>query len=806
MFNSRSRSSDRRFFRLLRRGGRDGQRFPGDRHPRLEVVRLEDRTLLSVDLISQYTSVVLKSQNEGHTPGLTPGGVGAAPNIGSVFEGIDYNGSNCGCYPPDPNAAVGNNDVVEIVNEQIRMFDKTTGSVLLNESLATFFGASSGGDPYVVYDDIANRWYAEGMDSSDAGFFLAVSIDGNPLDGFRPTYHLTNGLGGATTDYPKMGFNKDAIFISYNNFGNGTDAATVVAIDKGAALSGTLTYYVSTPEFQFRAMPPAQMHGDGTGGTEWFISTDGSDTGGTTIRVTKMTNYLSNTPTFTYTSLPVQQYNAPANSANQPGGTVTVFPNTTTTQVDFRNGLMVTTLGTADASDNYGFEHAHWYEVDVTSGTPVLAHEGVVPANAGVTDQMPSAALDLNGQIGMTWIQSSSSEYVSMYVGTVDPTTGVVSSAVAKPGLSFMTYNGRIGDYSSAVLDPSTNSFWAANEYIGANGSTDIWNTAIANFSAGSLPSADLAVTNPLGGPATATEGDKTLTYTITVTNNGPNNAPGVVLTDTLDPNLKFVSAMTQQGNFTQSGGVVTFSLGAINNGVTVTATVTAQAIEDGSLTDSATVNYGNDPNSGNNTGSATTVVSEAPINPQTTTITTTAKKLTNFTVATFTHANGVEPATAFIASINWGDGKTSSGTITQQADGSYVVKGSHSYGGRPGTHTITTTVTEAGSNPNVPATAAAASLPGPLNALSADRVNRGSAVPLAGTGRTSAIVSLVPGSSSGQTDLRDAVSSRSSGGVESAIAILDLDLSLQAEQPLSSQGIGLKISGRAKPRSIWIS
>jgi hypothetical protein len=38
-------------------------------------------------------------------------------------------------------------------------------------------------------------------------------------------------------------------------------------------------------------------------GVEWFVSTDGNDVSGTTIRVTKMTNYLSNSPNFTYTSL-----------------------------------------------------------------------------------------------------------------------------------------------------------------------------------------------------------------------------------------------------------------------------------------------------------------------------------------------------------------------------------------------------------------------------------------------------------------------------------------------------------------------
>jgi hypothetical protein len=66
---------------------------------------------------------------------------------------------------------------------------------------------------------------------------------------------------------------------------------------------------------------------------------------------------------------------------------------------------------------------------------------------------------------------------------------------------------------------------------------------------------------------------------------------------------------------------------------------------------------------------------------------------LTNFQVATFTHANGVEPTSAFVATINWGDGTTSAGTIALSGT-TYTVQGSHTYSSTHG-HTITTTVTE---------------------------------------------------------------------------------------------------------------
>ncbi len=416
--------------------------------------------------------------------------------IRQSYDGIDYLGSNCGCLPPDSNAAVGNGFVIETVNFQIRIFDKTMGNILLDEPLATFFGGSSGGDVYVVYDDTANRWYVSALDTDDDDLFLAVSKDGNPLDGFLPTYILTN-VGG-WPDFPKPGFNKDAIFISFNNFGiGGGAAATIASIDKTAALSGTLTYFVSHPEFQFRAMPPAQMHRDdgrynkrwhqdNGPGVEWFVSTDGTDAGGSTIRVTKMTNYLSNSPSFTYTSLPVTQYQN-ASRADQPGGSVTTFPNTTTTQVQYHRGHLVTAMASSTASDGFVYPKGLYYQIDVSGGTAVLLNQGVIDPGTGVAVQMPSVDEDSDGNLGLTWMESSTTEYLSMWVGTVN-TTGKLAASIAAAGAGFFHYSFRIGDYSTTVLDRSDDGrdvFWSANEYIGDGGATNIWRTHITSFAAG---------------------------------------------------------------------------------------------------------------------------------------------------------------------------------------------------------------------------------------------------------------------------------------------------------------------------------
>jgi hypothetical protein len=52
---------------------------------------------------------------------------------------------------------------------------------------------------------------------------------------------------------------------------------------------------------------------------------------------------------------------------------------------------------------------------------------------------------------------------------------------------------------------------------------------------------------------------------------------------------------------------------------------------------------------------------------------------LTNVPVATFTHSGATEPAANFTATINWGDGTSSAGTITLSGT-TYTVQGSHTY------------------------------------------------------------------------------------------------------------------------------
>lgn len=104
-------------------------------------------------------------------------------------------------------------------------------------------------------------------------------------------------------------------------------------------------------------------------------------------------------------------------------------------------------------------------------------------------------------------------------------------------------------------------------------------------------------------------------TYTLVVTNVGPFPAVNVTVVDTLPANNSFVSATTEQGAFSVAGQIVTFNVGTLAVGASVTATVVVRANAPGSLANTATINVNivHDPNLANNSQAATTRVDPRP-------------------------------------------------------------------------------------------------------------------------------------------------------------------------------------------------
>jgi uncharacterized repeat protein (TIGR01451 family) len=197
----------------------------------------------------------------------------------------------------------------------------------------------------------------------------------------------------------------------------------------------------------------------------------------------------------------------------------------------------------------------------------------------------------------------------TMYIGRdgdaeirrIDKTTGDFIS-------QFATTSGRVEDLT---CDPIT---YAPKEAILAK---DAYNSLYEAFEveAGTCPlqgkAADLAMTKADAPDPIALGG--TLTYTLTVTNNGPDPSTDSTVTDTLPAGVTFVSATPSQGACSQAAGTVTCTLGslAVGASATIQIVVTVDATALSPLSDTATVTgVETDPVAANNSGTAETMIS----------------------------------------------------------------------------------------------------------------------------------------------------------------------------------------------------
>ena len=102
------------------------------------------------------------------------------------------------------------------------------------------------------------------------------------------------------------------------------------------------------------------------------------------------------------------------------------------------------------------------------------------------------------------------------------------------------------------------------------------------------------------------------LTYTLVVTNNGPSNATGVTVTDTLPAQLTFVSGNSTSGTVSRTGQAVTAAVGNLAVGQTATVTLVTQVSGQfsGTITNQAAV-QGNETetNSSNNVDDEPTLI-----------------------------------------------------------------------------------------------------------------------------------------------------------------------------------------------------
>ncbi len=133
-------------------------------------------------------------------------------------------------------------------------------------------------------------------------------------------------------------------------------------------------------------------------------------------------------------------------------------------------------------------------------------------------------------------------------------------------------------------------------------------NTASATVIVASSSSADMAIVKT-ATPNPVTEGTP-LTYTLTVTNNGPASATNVTVADTLPSVVTYLSSTASQGSCSEAGGSVSCLLGTIANAGTATVTILTIPGQPGLVSNTATVSADQtDPNPANNSSTQNEII-----------------------------------------------------------------------------------------------------------------------------------------------------------------------------------------------------
>jgi uncharacterized repeat protein (TIGR01451 family) len=288
--------------------------------------------------------------------------------------------------------------------------------------------------------------------------------------------------------------------------------------------------------------------------------------------------------------------------------TATVFGTNADPNLGNNSATAVTTVsGSADLSVNKtGPATANagtniTYTITLTNNGPSNA------ANAALTDSVPA---------NTTFV--SESQTTGPAFSCITPAlggTGAINCTIASfaPGSATFSITVHINPGApGAVISNTANATSTTTDPNPGNNSSTALTTATA--------SADLSIVKT--APAAAANGSN-LTYSITVTNNGPSDAASVTINDTLPPNTTFVSESQPTGPaFTctnpPSGGTgtVSCSIATLTAGTSATFSIVVQvavAAPVGPSSNTATVTTSStDPNPANNTSTAVTTIALA--------------------------------------------------------------------------------------------------------------------------------------------------------------------------------------------------
>jgi len=448
----------------------------------------------------------------------------------------NWDGTNFSAYPPDPSGAVSDSHYVHMVNTSFTIYDKIGNSLYGPAQLGTLLGGNNDGDPIVLWDKDAERWFMSQFKTSNNALIIAISETSDPLGSFYLYEFALNSF----PDYPKYGIWHNSYFVTANKSAPqfyAMERDKMLLGDPTAGIQGFTIPNLTTNGF-FSVIPSSAsstMPSGTTAGYLYYFQDDGWGVASDHIKIwdveidwANSANSSISTPEVLNVSPFDSEFQTSWDDIEQPGtsdrldGIPTAFMYMAHYR-EFPGYAAVVLNHTVDVS---GTDHAgiRWYELRKTGSNPWTVHQEGTFAPDGESRWLGSIAMDYQGNIGLAYSVSGPTVYPSIrYTGRYasDP-AGQMTLAEEDivVGAGIQTGPNRWGDYAHMTIDPTDDAtFWYTGEYIASGNAR---RSRIASFKIANDEPDDLgvvAVTNPVDGVLSGAE-----TITVTVNNFGLND------------------------------------------------------------------------------------------------------------------------------------------------------------------------------------------------------------------------------------------------------------------------------------------
>jgi len=429
------------------------------------------------------------------------------------FDGISTSESG-GATPPDPSGAVGPNHYINAVNSVLKIFDKQGDLLVGPTSLGNFLGnGTNGGDPIIMYDQLADRFFVSQFGAATNSLVIGVSETPDPTGAYFVYEFVFDNF----PDYPHYSIWHDGYYLTANKSGetvyvlerdvilNGGDDPQIVGFSLPGIVVNTNTV---------KSVATANILGfnyvENSPGYVTYLQDDGWSQSITNdhLKIWEV-NIDWITASNSTISDPIEVPLNPFDSVFAPFGSGDLEQPGTGQKIDMIGGIIsyaanyrmfqnhnswvITFNVDIDGNDTSGIR---WVELrNNNSDDWSVYQEGTYAPDDGNSRFMGSSSIDLQGNIGLGFNIGSSTLPVGIsYTGRYasDP-LGEMTQAetVIVDGIGVQTYSNRFGDYSHLTMDPDGFTFWHTAEYFKE---TNEWQSRIASFNLSAGFENDLSV------------------------------------------------------------------------------------------------------------------------------------------------------------------------------------------------------------------------------------------------------------------------------------------------------------------------